>query len=86
MHAPRLAKHTYTSLTKAACFICQGLHHNTMGFQHILHAERIEMSKEIVSGNGVLHLLNVARRRYHILSVNNIAHLAYGEFITFYGK
>ena len=86
MYASRLAKHTYTALAETPSFIGQCLHHNTMGFQHILHAECIEMGEEIVSGNGVLHFLNIARRCDHVLSVNNIAYLTYGEFVTLYGE
>ena len=86
MHQSFLAKHTHASTSIMPSIIHQCLHHHTMRLQKIFFFESIECRIHLVSLDGIPYLLNLLDRSHHILTINDVAHLIFTQFVSLNGQ
>lgn len=81
-----LGINAHAAPAEMACVVGQGRHHQPVSPKQVVHREGVELFKLIIHPYGVLHLLNLAYGRHHILSGDDIGHLVLVQRIALDGQ
>ena len=86
MHAALFAENPYAGTAKASGIVNQRFHHDTVGFQQILYAKRIQKWIKFVCINCIFYLLYFAKRSNDGFTVDDILNLPFGQAVAFDGQ